>query len=174
MNAVDGGEAPRAANGGKGSVRPFVHRIQVRWGDCDPANIAYTGRIPALALEAIEAWWEHHTGLDWYRINLDRKIGTPFVHMAMDFRSPVTPRHLLDCEVVLKKLGNRSITHSVRASQDGVLCFEGEFVAVFVDAVMKPRTLPDDLLAAIEVAAPGAGVPSGPAERWVSKGGRNA
>jgi acyl-CoA thioesterase FadM len=127
-----------------------VHRIQVRWGDCDPAAIAYTGRIPGWALEAIEAWWEHHTGLDWYRINLDRKVGTPFVHMRMDFRSPVTPRHLLECEVALKKLGSRSITHTVRGRQGGVLCFEGEFVAAFVVAgAMKPRTLPDDLLAAI-------------------------
>jgi 4-hydroxybenzoyl-CoA thioesterase len=148
---LGGDEGLQAANGADRGVRPFLHRIRVRWGDCDPAAIAYTGRIPEWALEAIEAWWEHHAGLDWYRINLDRKIGTPFVHMTMDFRSPVTPRHLLECEVTLKKLGNRSITHTVRASQRGVLCFEGEFVAAFVEAgVMKPRTLPDDLRAAIE------------------------
>jgi 4-hydroxybenzoyl-CoA thioesterase len=150
MGGTDGSEGPQPGNGADSDARPFVHRIRVRWGDCDPANIAYTGRIPAWALEAIEAWWEHHTGLDWYRINLDRKIGTPFVHMAMDFRFPVTPRHPLECKVTLKKLGNRSITHAIRAFQSGVLCFEGEFVAVFVEAaLMKPRALPDDLLAAI-------------------------
>jgi acyl-CoA thioesterase FadM len=150
MDDIDGPEGPQPGNGASGDVRPFMHRIRVRWSDCDPATIAYTGRIPAWALEAIDAWWEHHTGLDWYRINLDRKIGTPFVHMSMDFRSPVTPRHPLECEVTLKKLGNRSITHAVRAFQGGVLCFEGEFVAVFVEgSLMKPRALPDDLLAAI-------------------------
>jgi acyl-CoA thioesterase FadM len=150
MGEIDGREALQPGNGANGPARPFVHCIRVRWADCDPATIAYTGRISAWALEAIDAWWEHHTGLDWYRINLDRKIGTPFVHMAMDFRSPVTPRHPLECEVRLKKLGNRSITHAVRAFQSGALCFEGEFVAVFVEAAaMKPRTLPDDLLAAI-------------------------
>jgi 4-hydroxybenzoyl-CoA thioesterase len=156
MGEFDGGEGSQPGNGGDGRVHLFVHRIRVRWSDCDPASIAYTGRIPGWALEAIDAWWEHHTGLDWYRINLDRKIGTPFVRMAMEFRSPVTPRHLLDCEVALKKLGNRSITHTVRAFQGGVLCFEGEFVAVFVEgavfiegALMKARALPDDLVAAI-------------------------
>jgi acyl-CoA thioesterase FadM len=156
MGEIDGREGPPPGNGGGAEARAFVHRIRVRWADCDPANIAYTGRIPAWALEAIDAWWEHHTGLDWYRINLDRNIGTPFVHMTMDFRSPVTPRYPLECEVMLKKLGNRSITHAVRALQGGVLCFEGEFVAVFVEgaafadgAVVKSRTLPDDLLAAI-------------------------
>jgi len=38
----------------------FIHRIRVRWADCDPASIAYAGQIPRFALEAIEAWWEHH------------------------------------------------------------------------------------------------------------------
>jgi acyl-CoA thioesterase FadM len=148
---LEGREGMQATNGADGGACPFLHRIRVRWGDCDPAAIAFTGRIPVWAVEAIEAWWEHYAGIDWYRINLDRKIGTPFVHMTMDFRSPVTPRHLLECEVSLKKLGNRSITHTVRASQRGVLCFEGEFVAAFVEAgVMKPRALPDDLVAAIE------------------------
>ena len=149
-----GRDGPQPDNGAgvvsTGVARPFVHRIKVRWGDCDPAAIAYTGRIPAWALEAIEAWWERHAGLDWFRINLDRRIGTPFVHMSMDFRHPVTPRHPLECEVVLKKLGNRSVTHTVRAFQGGKLCFEGEFVAAIVDAAaMKPRPLPDDILAAI-------------------------
>jgi 4-hydroxybenzoyl-CoA thioesterase len=151
MDKIDGQEGGQPENSTDGNARPFLHRIQVRWGDCDPANIAYTARIPEWALEAIEAWWEHYTGLDWYRTFLDRKIGSPFVHLSMDFRSPVTPRHPLECEVTLRKLGNRSITHAVRAFQDGVLCFEGEFVAVFVEAsLMKPRALPDDLLAAIE------------------------
>jgi len=141
------------ADGHAAGARPFVHRVKVRWADCDPAQIAYTGRLPALALEAIEAWWEHHTGFDWYRINRDRGIGTPFVHMAMDFRSPVTPRHLLDFEVTVTKFGSRSITYSVRASQDDVLCFTGEFVIAFVDApTFTSRPLPDDLRAAIMAA----------------------
>ena len=30
---------------------------RVGWGDCDPARIAFTGRLAAFALEAIDAWW---------------------------------------------------------------------------------------------------------------------
>jgi 4-hydroxybenzoyl-CoA thioesterase len=138
---------PDAAPAGGGEAQPFIHPIRVRWADCDPALIAYTGQIPRFALEAIEAWWEHHVGLDWYALNLDRKIGTPFVHMTLDFRSPVTPRHMLECEVILARLGNSSIAHRVRGHQDGVLCFEGEFVSVFVDAGPRtPRRPPADIL----------------------------
>ena len=38
------------------------HVIRVTWGDCDPARIAYTGRLPVFALEAIDAgvWGRAH------------------------------------------------------------------------------------------------------------------
>ena len=122
------------------SLPPFVHVIKPRWADCDPARIAYTANIPGFALEAIDAWWEKTVGDDWFRMNVDKKIGVPFVHMTMDFRNPVTPRHELECEVRLVKLGNSSIRFSVIGKQDGEMCFEGEFVEVFVEADALTKT----------------------------------
>lgn len=130
----------------------FVHEIRVGWGDCDPAKIAYTGRLPAFALEAIDAWWEHYLDGDgWFQMELDRGTGTPFVHMSLDFRSPVTPRHRLMCEVWPCKLGTRSVTFRVDARQDGALCFEGTFVCVFIapeNFTTKPA--PEDYRRVIE------------------------
>lgn len=125
----------------------FVHPITVRWADCDSAKIAYTGRIPDFALEAIDAWWRATTHFDWYQLNVDRNVGTPFVHMTMDFRSPITPRHVLECAVDLIRIGKSSVRHRVVGRQDGVVCFDGEFVAVFVDAAkMETSAPPADLL----------------------------
>jgi acyl-CoA thioesterase FadM len=124
----------------------FSHEIRVSWGDCDPAQIAYTGRIPYWALQSIDAWWEKHAGLDWYALNVDHGIGTPFVHMSLDFSAPITPRHTLQCQVALLKLGARSIRHSVTGFQNAIQCFTGEFVSVFVDTkTFKSRRPPDDL-----------------------------
>ena len=130
----------------------FTHKIHVRWSDCDPAKIAFTGRIPYFALEAIDAWWEHVIGDDWYRLNLDKNIGTPFVHISVDFRKPVTPRHVLLCEVQLVRLGDSSVRFSVQGYQDDELCFEGEFVEVFVAAqehikIGVPQEFKDRLIA---------------------------
>ncbi|MFK7751046.1 MAG: acyl-CoA thioesterase [Sedimentitalea sp.] len=133
---------------------PFVHEMRVTWGDCDPARIAYTGRLPEFALQAINAWWEHHLDGDgWYQLELDRKVGTPFVHLSLDFRSPVTPRHRLMCHVWPTRLGNSSITFRVEAYQNDVLCFEGTFVCVFTvaDATkLTTRTPPSDIRAVVE------------------------
>jgi len=94
-----------------------VHDIRVTWGDCDPAKIAYTGRLPWFALDAINGWWETHLGGDgWFQMELDRNVGTPFVRLEMDFKSPVTPRHRLNCHVWPVRLGETSITFRV----DGV------------------------------------------------------
>ena len=120
---------------------PWTHEIRVAWGDCDPARIAYTARIPAWALEAINAWWEAHFGGGWYQMELDHGFGTPFVHMSLDFRTPITPRHRLICAVAPTRLGETSVEFRVVGRQDGVLCFEGRFVCVF-SAAGFPRKAP--------------------------------
>jgi acyl-CoA thioesterase FadM len=120
----------------------FEHEIRVTWGDCDPARIAYTARLPWFALDAINAWWEHHFGEDWYGMELDRNIGTPFVKMTMDFRAPVTPRHRLICKVWPTRLGGASISFHVDGCQDGKICFQGDFVCVFVTANTFTKTTP--------------------------------
>ncbi|MEM9552577.1 MAG: thioesterase family protein [Pseudomonadota bacterium] len=125
----------------------FEHTIRVTWADCDPAKIAYTGRIPGFALDAINAWWEAHLDGDgWYQLELDRNLGTPFVHMSLDFRAPITARHRLICSVWPSRLGDRSITFRVDGHQDGALCFEGRFVCVFVVAdAFQSCPPPDDI-----------------------------
>jgi 4-hydroxybenzoyl-CoA thioesterase len=137
------------------AVANFVHTIQVRWADCDPALIAYTGRLPCFALEAIDAWWAAHVGSDWYALNLDHNMGTPFVHLDLDFRSPVTPRHSLECTVVPTRLSPKSITFRVSGHQDGTLCFEGNFVCAFVAAdAFKSAPPPETIFKALERLVP--------------------
>ena len=133
---------------------PFVHNITVGWGDCDPAQIAYTANIPTWSLQAIEAWYKACLGVDWYAINLDNGIGTPFVHLDFDMVSPVTPRAVLACKVYVRRIGRSSLAHRVESFQDGVLCFTGQTVAAFVDASrMKPVSIPPNMRASIRAYA---------------------
>jgi len=137
---------------GDRSARPrFEHEIRIAWGDCDPANIVYTARLPWFALDAINAWWEHHTGDGWYQMELDRNVGTPFVSMSLDFRAPVTPRHRLRCRVWPNRLGETSVGFRVEGRQGETLCFEGDFVCVFIRASeFRKNPPPDDLRRIVE------------------------
>ena len=90
-------------------------------------------------------------------LNVDEDIGKPFVHLSIDFRKPVTPHHPLKCHVRLIRLGESSVRFSIEGKQDGALCFDGEFVEVFVGAAAHvKRGIPGEfqsrLTAALEQA----------------------
>ena len=84
-------------------------------------------------------------------MELDRGTGTPFVSMNLEFRSPVTPRHRLECAVWPCAIGTKSVTFRVDARQNGTLCFEGRFTCVFItQPEFKARPAPADYRAVIE------------------------
>lgn len=123
------------------------HIIGIGWGDCDPANIVYTGRLPWLALDAINSWWESKLNGDgWFQMELDRNVGTPFVRLEMDFSHPVTPRHKLICHVWPVQLGKTSVAFRVDGEQDGKVCFSLRSVSVFTIAdKFEKRSPPEEL-----------------------------
>ena len=145
-------------------AKAYEHSIAVTWGDCDPAGIAYTARLPWFALDAINAWWEAHLDGDgWYQLEIDRNVGTPFVHMSLDFKKPVTPRHRLLCHVWPSRLGKASIEFRVDGCQDGETCFQGRFVCVFTIAnQFKPSAPPRDIREVITACLEQTATPSAP------------
>jgi acyl-CoA thioesterase FadM len=129
----------------------FVHPRKIIWADSDPARIAYTGRFPNFALEAIEAWCAERLGLDWFGMHRTLGGGTPFVHMSMDFRSSLRPGDDLFSTVALRRAGRSSLEFSVTGRlADGTVSFEGTFVCAFVDdTTHKSRPIPEQFRAAI-------------------------
>jgi 4-hydroxybenzoyl-CoA thioesterase len=117
------------------SASPFVARRRILWGDTDPARIVYTGRFSTFLLDAIENWYHERLGTDWYRLNLDENIGTPFVNVTLDFMSPVTPREDLALTVFVDRIGTTSLTFRVEAhgATTGRLNFVGRATQVFMD-----------------------------------------
>lgn len=122
---------------------PFVDSIRIGWGDADPAQIAYTGNIPAWGLRAIEAWIRQCTGVGWYEMNMDLGVGTPFVDLRNTFHAPITPRHRLAMTVLVARVGASSLSVRIEGRQGAVHCFTGSYVCAFVDAVrMRPIRIP--------------------------------
>jgi acyl-CoA thioesterase FadM len=127
-----------------------VHPLTIGWGDCDPAQIAYTANIPSWGLIAIEAWYKYCLGVNWYELNLHHGIGTPFVSLAFEFQSPVMPLSALEVEVRVSRTGNSSLSHGVIGRQRGTDCFRGKTTAAFVEAApMKTMPIPPNIRASI-------------------------
>lgn len=136
---------PRPANA-------HEHAIRITWGDCDPAKIVYTARLPWFALDAINAWWEAKLGgHGWFQMELDRNVGTPFVRLEMNFLRPVTPRHGLVCHVWPVHLGDTSIAFRVDGDQNGQTCFSCRTVSVFIVAdQFRKQPPPSDIRRIVE------------------------
>jgi len=58
------------------SESPFVVRRTVRWGDCDPAGVVYTGRFTDYLLGAVGLYTAHMAGGDG-RLGEVHGVGTP-------------------------------------------------------------------------------------------------
>lgn len=134
----------------------FVWQRRVGFGDCDPAGIAYTGRIPDFALEAIDRFWEALLdGDNWFRMNLDQGIGTPFVHLDFDFTAPITARAPLDLTVRAASLGTSSIHFGVTGGQNGTACFSARLICVTVRVpALETIPVPHRMRAALEARYP--------------------
>jgi 4-hydroxybenzoyl-CoA thioesterase len=105
-------------------------------------------------MEAVEGWFRERLGLGWYEMNVDHGIGTPFVHVRLDFRSPLTPRDNLASTVRQVRLGGSSLRFAVAGRVGERLAYEAELVCAFVDtAAMKPIRAPERFRPALEAEA---------------------
>lgn len=125
---------------------PFIHKRRITWGDTDTAQIAYTGIFPDIALKAIEAWFEAVLGINWFVNTSEQDRGNPFVHMEMDFVSPLTPRDTVHTVVWVDSIGTSSMTFYVEGHVPPARkAFTGKFTTVFVrSSIRKPLKIPGE------------------------------
>ena len=130
----------------------IVYQRKPRWSDTDAAKIVYTGRIGDYIIESVDNFIEKSLGVDWFKLNIDIGIGTPFVSMKYDIFLSITPRDNLSCHVFLKNIGNSSVIFGVEIFNDNdICCVKAETVNVFVktDSISKIR-IPDDIRKSLE------------------------
>lgn len=126
---------------------PYVHKRVPLWSETDAAQIVYTVRFVDYAMEAIEGWFRHVMQLDWYRMNTELDMGTPFVKMSMDIKTPLTPNDELDMCVLVEKMGRSSLTFNVVGKRNGEeTSFESRFVCSMVrKSTMRSISIPEEL-----------------------------
>jgi acyl-CoA thioesterase FadM len=124
----------RTRSNGEAS-HPFRYRRRVRFGDTDAAGIVYTGNVSSMALEAMEVWFRERLNIDWYDNHRRASVDSPCVHLEIDFRSPMTPRDILDIVVLLERASGTSPQVRVIARNlvDSVLKWQSRFVFACVD-----------------------------------------
>ncbi len=89
--------------------KAFVTQLQVRFGDVDPAGIAYYPKIFELIHLAFEELWDVHVGRRYYHLIREDEIGFPLVHADVNFLSPLRFGDRPVVRVTCFRLGRSSI-----------------------------------------------------------------
>lgn len=131
---------------------PYIHRRVPGWSDTDAAQIVYTVRFVDYAMEAIEGWFRDVMQLDWYRMNTELDMGTPFVKIEMDIKSPLTPKDELESCVLVEEMGRSSLVFNVTGRRsDSQISFESKFVCSMVrKSTMRSISIPQNLRENVE------------------------
>ena len=131
----------------------FVHTRRITWGDSDPARIAYTARFLDFAMEAVEAFFQDRLGVGFYEMTVDHGIGTPFVRVELEFKSPLTPRDTLATEVWVARVGGASVEFAVTGRVGERVAFTARLVCAFVageGAAIRAIPVPEEYRAKLE------------------------
>ncbi|MBD9380174.1 MULTISPECIES: acyl-CoA thioesterase [Achromobacter] len=113
------------------SLDPFVVRREVRWGDCDPAGVVYTGRFTDYLLGAVGLYTEHLG--EGKRLGEAHEVGTPCRGMSLDFTGTLWPGDVVHIACSLGALRTRSFDIRAHATRpDGSPVFAAVFSPICV------------------------------------------
>jgi acyl-CoA thioesterase FadM len=123
------------------------------WGELDVASSVDLSTVARYSMEALEQWFRHSIGLDWYQLHVERGVGVPFVRTEIEFQRPVRPRDALAVAVTVEKVGRSSVVFQVSGHAEGrnERCWQGRFTCVFANAKTGESTpVPEAYRAIIE------------------------
>jgi 4-hydroxybenzoyl-CoA thioesterase len=121
----------------------------LRFGDCDPAGIAYYPRYFDLLNGVVEDWWIS-MGVPWKVLFGERRIGLPTVRFAVDFRAPAFLEDELRFTLSIKRIGSKSVEldHVVQRGATTLWQCAQTLVVTSLDS-HRSIAWPDDLRAAL-------------------------
>jgi acyl-CoA thioester hydrolase len=121
---------------------PFVHRLRVRYHECDPQGIVFNGTWFAYFDVTLTELWRAAFGS--YDAMVQGGSDVVVVSAAASFRASARFDDELDVAMAIERLGDSSMTSAFTVRRDGETLAEGQLVHVFVDpSTMAKRPIPD-------------------------------
>ncbi len=117
-----------------GSGEVFITRHLVRFGDVDPAGIAYFPRIHNFIHESFENLWEDYIGVRYYHLIQNERVAFPMAHTDVDFLRPLQFGDRPIVKVTCFKLGRSSLGLRYQFEVEGRLCVDARTTTVCINA----------------------------------------
>jgi 4-hydroxybenzoyl-CoA thioesterase len=123
----------------------------IRFHHCDPAGIVFYPQYFVLMHELMEDWFSQGLEIDYAEFVRERGLGLPMVKLECEFLAPNPMGDVLTLELAVKRIGNSSLTLSVRGSARGRESLRATLTVVLTSIPqMRPVPIPDALRSAME------------------------
>lgn len=135
---------------------PFSTRINVRFGDCDPAGLVYYPVLLHYCHAAMEEFFAARCDVSYARLMSERRLGFPVVNVRAEFFAPLVYGDAAEVEVWASAVGRTSVTfeYRLRRASDRELCASATHVQVAMKLdERRAVSVPEDLRRAFEASA---------------------
>lgn len=135
----------------EGEHQVFLTQRLVRFGDVDPAGIAYYPRIHNFIHEAFENLWEEYIGVRYYQLIQEDRVAFPMVHTEVDFKYPLHFGDRPIIKVTCFHMGRSSLGLRYVFEVKGRVCVDARTTTTCIDAdKLKSQPIPDQYRAHFE------------------------
>ena len=90
------------------STLPVVIRRSVRWLECDPAGVVFTGVFSDYVVSAAEWFYEILLGEYSQKAKSAHGFGTPTRGLSFDFKRSLKPDEIFDLTVMVEEIHSRT------------------------------------------------------------------
>lgn len=115
--AEDAGTHRRGERAEGGKV--FTADYTLRFGQCDPAGIAFFPRLIEMLNWVVEDWFARGLDADFRSIHIARDEGVPARSLSIDFVGPAELGDVLTYSLQVVSLGRSSINLAISAVREG-------------------------------------------------------
>jgi acyl-CoA thioester hydrolase len=123
-------------------AEPFVHRLRVRYAECDPQGVLFNAHYLAYVDHTITELWRAAYG--GYQAMLDRGVDIVVAEANLRFLGPARFDDEIAIEAQVAHFGTTSLATEYRFTRDRVLLLEASLRHVFVDRETAVKTpIPD-------------------------------
>jgi acyl-CoA thioester hydrolase len=142
-------EEPTPAPPPVGGPYPFIHRLRVRYNECDPQNVVFNANYFTYFDVTITELWRAACGS--YQAMIDAGADLMVVEARARYLAPARFDDQLEIGAGIAHLGTTSIVTRLQVSHEGEPVTEGELRHVFIDpATQQKREPPAHIRTALE------------------------
>jgi acyl-CoA thioester hydrolase len=131
------------------AVRPFVHRLRVRYHECDAQGVVFNANYIAYFDVALTELWREAFGS--YAAMFDSGVDIVVAEVNARYHAPAAFDDEIDLQVTITRMGTTGMTSSIDVVRGDHLLLAGHIRHVFVSVGTHEKTpIPDEIRAGLE------------------------